>query len=61
MQDKGFVTTGSRSVDHAMSPIFGRWGCLALLFGVRTAMAFQFESVAALAPLIRSDFKVGMG
>lgn len=43
-----------------MDPVLGRWGRLALLFGVRTAMAFQFESVAALAPMIRSEFSVGV-
>jgi len=38
----------------------GRWTILALLFAVRTAMAFQFQSVAALAPLIRRDFGVDL-
>ena len=52
--------TSSSPIDHAMAPIIGRWGCLALLFGVRTAMAFQFESVAALAPMISSDLNVGV-
>jgi MFS family permease len=33
----------------------GRWSVLALLFAVRTTMAFQFQAVAALAPLMRSD------
>src|ERR1700681_2330265 len=46
--------------DQVMDPVLGRWGRLALLFGVRTAMAFQFESVAALAPMIRSEFSVGV-
>ncbi len=46
--------------DQIMDPFLGRWGRLALLFGVRTAMAFQFESVAALAPMIRSEFSVGV-
>jgi MFS family permease len=48
------------SSDQVMDPVLGRWGCLALLFGVRTAMAFQFESVAAVAPMIRSEFGVGV-
>ncbi len=34
----------------------GRWGILALLFAVRTTMAFQFQAVAALAPLIQSRY-----
>ena len=37
-----------------------RWGILALLFAVRTTMAFQFQSVAALAPLIQRDFGVNL-
>jgi MFS family permease len=37
----------------------GRWSVLALLFAVRTAMAFQFQSVAALAPMLRSEFGFG--
>ncbi|MBV9754587.1 MAG: MFS transporter [Hyphomicrobiales bacterium] len=36
----------------------GRWKVLALLFAVRTAMALQFQSVAALAPLLRHDLDV---
>jgi MFS family permease len=38
----------------------GRWSILALLFAVRTAMAFQFQSVAALAPMLRRDFAVDL-
>lgn len=38
----------------------GRWSILALLFAVRTTMAFQFQSVAALAPLIQREFNVGL-
>ena len=38
----------------------GRWHILALLFAVRTTMAFQFQSVAALAPLIQKEFAVGL-
>jgi MFS family permease len=37
-----------------------RWGILALLFAVRTTMAFQFQSIAALAPLIQRDFGVSL-
>jgi MFS family permease len=33
-----------------------RWGVLAVLFTVRLTMAFQFQSVAAVAPLIGSTF-----
>ena len=37
-----------------------RWHVLALLFGVRVAMAFQFQAVAALSPLIMSEFKASI-
>jgi MFS family permease len=37
-----------------------RWHVLALLFGVRVAMAFQFQAVAALSPLIMSEFKANI-
>jgi MFS family permease len=37
-----------------------RWSILALLFAVRTAMAFQFQSVAALAPFLRQAFGVDL-
>ena len=37
-----------------------RWKVLALLFAVRTAMALQFQSVAALAPMLRHDLDVGI-
>jgi len=38
-----------------------RWTILAVLFTVRLAMAFQFQSVAAVAPLLGSAFGVGLG
>jgi len=37
-----------------------RWQVLALLFSVRVAMAFQFQAVAALSPLIMDEFSVGI-
>jgi MFS family permease len=37
-----------------------RWGILAVLFMVRATMAFQFQSVAAVAPLLGSEFGVGL-
>ena len=37
-----------------------RWHVLALLFGVRVAMAFQFQAVAALSPLVMDSFSVGI-
>ncbi len=38
----------------------GRWRVLALLFAVRTTMAFQFQAVAAVAPLIQAEFGVSL-
>jgi predicted MFS family arabinose efflux permease len=37
-----------------------RWGILAVLFAVRAAMAFQFQSVAAVAPLLSREFGVSL-
>jgi MFS family permease len=37
-----------------------RWGVLAILFAVRLTMAFQFQSVAAVAPLLESKFGVNL-
>jgi len=37
-----------------------RWGILAILFLVRLTIAFQFQSVAAVAPLLQQTFGVGL-
>src|SRR3977135_3675829 len=37
-----------------------RWGILAVLFVVRLTMAFQFQSVAAAAPLLPPHFGAGL-
>lgn len=37
-----------------------RWSVLALLFTVRVSMAFQFQAVAALSPLIMRNFGIGI-
>jgi predicted MFS family arabinose efflux permease len=37
-----------------------RWGILAVLFTVRLTMAFQFQSVAAVAPLLGPKFGVSL-
>jgi predicted MFS family arabinose efflux permease len=37
-----------------------RWAILAVLFAVRAAMAFQFQSVAAVAPLLANEFGVSI-
>jgi MFS family permease len=38
----------------------GRWGILAMLFTVRATMGFQFQSVAAVAPLLTRDAGIGL-
>jgi MFS family permease len=40
--------------------LHSRWGILAVLFAVRATMAFQFQSVAAVAPLLGHEFGVGL-
>ena len=37
-----------------------RWGILAVLFMVRLTMGFQFQSVAAVAPLLSREFGIGL-
>jgi len=37
-----------------------RWTILTLLFVVRLSMALQFQSVAAIAPLVMNEFGVGL-
>jgi MFS family permease len=37
-----------------------RWGILAVLLAVRSTIAFQFQSVAAVAPLLTSQFGVSL-
>jgi MFS family permease len=41
--------------------MINRWGVLGLLFIVRTTMAFQFESVAAIGTILERDFHAGFG
>lgn len=40
--------------------LHNRWTILAVLFTVRLSMAFQFQSVAAVAPLLDHAFGVGL-
>jgi predicted MFS family arabinose efflux permease len=40
--------------------LHNRWTILAVLFVVRLTMAFQFQSVAAVAPLLGNAFGVGL-
>lgn len=37
-----------------------RWGILAVLFAVRSTIAFQFQSVAVMAPLLTGQFGVSL-
>lgn len=47
-------------VSYCLVAMNNRWSILVLLFLVRTAMAFQFQSVAALAPLVRHDLGISI-
>src|SRR4051794_16995884 len=40
--------------------LHNRWGILAVLFTVRLAMSFQFQSVASVAPLLERDFGLSL-
>jgi MFS family permease len=47
------ISTGLRALRN-------RWVILAVLFVVRLTMAFQFQSVAAVAPLLGREYGVGL-
>jgi hypothetical protein len=38
-----------------------RWGALAVLFSIRTTMAVQFQSVATVAPLLKTNLSSSLG
>jgi MFS family permease len=40
--------------------MINRWHILALLFGIRVTMAFQFQATAALSPFVMETFHVGI-
>jgi hypothetical protein len=40
---------------HGSEALRNRWTILAVLFAVRATMAFQFQSIAAVAPLLSSE------
>jgi MFS family permease len=40
--------------------LLNRWGILAVLFAVRLTMGFQFQSVAAVAPLLERELGVSL-
>src|ERR1700692_5022710 len=43
-----------------MRRVRNRWGILAVLFTVRATMALQFQRLAAAAPLLSSEYGVGL-
>ena len=47
-----------QSSDHMLSNVDERWIILAVLFLARTAMGFQFQSVAALSSSVVTDFRI---
>src|SRR5713226_7051154 len=50
----------ARQFSFGSEALSNRWFILAVLFVVRLTMAFQFQSVAAVAPLLGHDFGVGL-
>ena len=46
--------------DLGVGRLRNRWSILAVLFVVRLTMPFQFQSVAAVAPLLGREFGVGL-
>jgi MFS family permease len=45
---------------HGSEALRNRWVILAVLFVVRLSLGFQFQSVAAVAPLLGREFGVGL-
>jgi predicted MFS family arabinose efflux permease len=45
---------------HRSDALRNRWGILAVLFAVRLTMGFQFQSVAAVAPLLERELGVSL-
>jgi MFS family permease len=45
---------------HGNDALRNRWGILAVLFAVRLTIGFQFQSVAAVAPLLERDLGVSL-
>jgi MFS family permease len=50
----------ARKLEMEAEALHNRWFVLAVLFTVRLTMAFQFQSVAAVAPLLGDAFGVGL-
>jgi MFS family permease len=49
-----------RGYFHGNEALRNRWGILAVLFAVRLTMGFQFQSVAAVAPLLERELGVSL-
>src|SRR6195952_4000131 len=45
---------------HGNEPLRNRWGILAVLFAVRLTLGFQFQSVAAVAPLLERELGLSL-
>jgi MFS family permease len=52
--------TAYAAISIGSAVLRNRWGILAVLFVVRLTMAFQFQSVASVAPLLGREFGVGL-
>src|SRR3984885_14880556 len=54
------IAAGCTPTSRGGEALRNRWFILAVLFVVRLTMAFQFQSVAAVAPLLGREFGVGL-
>jgi MFS family permease len=54
------AVTAYAAISIGSKVLRNRWGILAVLFVVRLTMAFQFQSVASVAPLLGREFGVGL-
>src|SRR3984885_2995765 len=54
------IAAGCTPTSRGGEALRNRWFILAVLFVVRLTMAFQFQSVAAVAPLLGQEFSVGL-
>ena len=54
------AVTADAAISIGSKALRNRWSILAVLFVVRLTMAFQFQSVASVAPLLGREFGVGL-
>ena len=55
MSSAAFDQAAGGRVRYDPRHMANRWGALAIVFVTRTSMGFQFQAVAAVAPLMVAD------